>query len=200
MQDLLAVAPTDASGQAAAEVDSEERCHVQSATVEKGATASQSAVATLSAVFEPVIACSSVAGQASVDPWRCSLHCCAAGTTSGPSDSAAVGRHIADSFVESRSGYWIDPTTAAHYQQAETDSSGTVSSRLASLNWELAAANSDSTLELAETAPELAETAPELTETGSELTGSLDDLPWAPVAVREQVVRVDLKSVVECAY
>ena len=56
-QDLLAVAPTDASGQAAADVDSEERCHVQSATVEKGATASQSAVATLSAVFEPVIAC-----------------------------------------------------------------------------------------------------------------------------------------------
>ena len=153
-----------------------------------------------------------MASQASVDPWRCSLHCCAVETTSGPSDSAAVGRHIADSFVATCPGYWIDPTTAEHYQQAATDSPGTVSTRLVPeacdleesppLNWELAAANSDSTLKLAETALELAETAPELAETGSELTGSLDDLPWAPVAVREhmEVVRVDLKSVVECAY
>lgn len=119
MQDLLAEAPTDASLQAAAaEFDSEERCYVQSATVEKGATASQSAVATLPAVSEPVLACSSVASQASVDPWRCSLHCCAVATTTGPSDSAAVGRYIADSVVASCSGYWLDPSTAEHYQQA----------------------------------------------------------------------------------
>lgn len=62
------------------------------------------------------------------------------------------------------------------------------------MNWELAAANSDSALELAETGSEL-------TETGSELTGSLVDLARAPVAVQEQIeeVRVALKSVAGCA-
>ena len=74
----MAEAPTDAAGKTETDFDPVEWYLVQLPTVGQGVTAGPREIATRPAVSETLMHSSTVASQASIDTWRCSLHYCAA--------------------------------------------------------------------------------------------------------------------------